>query len=433
MSKREFFAISLMLFAMFFGAGNFIFPPMVGRDAGTNYYVAILFFCLTAVLLPVLGVAAIAKAGSLERLTKRVDDWFSVTYVTLVYLAIGPCLAIPRACNMPFEISIKPFLAEDSVGLYLIIYAAIYFILNAIVCLKLTRVVDVVGKILTPVLLLLILVFFVFGLFHPMGEFGAPQGEYAEHAMSKAFVEGYQTMDALAALVFGIIITAAMRERGISDENKLANSTVKAGIFAGGILMLAYIMLGFLGATSVSKFGDAKNGAEILSHISNYFFGSSGRIILGVAFFLACFTTTVGLISSISTYFTKLTREKIKYEIWVYIWCIISFAIANFGLTQILKISVPILIALYPIAIVLVFLAFIDHLIDSNRLIYRACVYVAGFIGIVNAFDISKISLIAAVKNLPFYENMLGWLFPVIFVFIVTYFIYLLCNKKDNY
>lgn len=435
LSKKQFFTIALMLFSMFFGAGNFIFPPMVGRDAGTNYYIAIMFFCATAVLLPVLGVAAIARAGTLKKLASRADGWFAGLFVMLIYLSIGPFLAIPRAGNMPFEISIMQFLDPEKKTFYLAIYGAIYFALNLYVCIYPSKMVELLGKYLTPVMLILIVVFFVVGFLNPMGEFSAPNGDYAAHPVSKGFIEGYQTMDALAALVFGIIIAGAMRERGVKDEEHLAISTIKAGMFAGAILMIVYVMLGYLGATSATLFGSAENGAELLSLISNHLFGKAGVVVLGVAFFLACFTTTTGLISSVSAYFEEIC-PKISYKKWVLIWVIVSYGVANLGLDRILKFSIPVLIAIYPVAIVLVILSLINKIVDSSRIVYRVCVYVAAFVGVVNALDIAGFKIPFVTENiakLPFYESMLGWIVPVAIGFVVSYIFYLAIQKKDNY
>lgn len=433
MKKRDFFAVSLTLFAMFFGAGNFIFPPMVGIQSGDNFFVAILFFCATAVLLPVFGVAGLARSTDLQTLTKRVDNWFSPVFVTLIYLAIAPGIAIPRASNLPFEVAIKPFINSDAMAWVLAIYSLVYFMLNAVVCINSNKIVDIIGKILTPILLIIVGVFFIFALINPIGDFGTASAEYASHPISTAFVAGYQTMDTLAALVFGIIVAQALMNFGVKDENKLSSLTIKAGFFAGSMLMIVYIMLGYIGAMSASQFGSVQNGAELLSNISAYYFGDFSRVILGIALFLACFTTTVGLISSISAYFVTFT--KISYKAWVAIWCVISFVIANFGLNFILQYSVPILIALYPIAIVLVFLSLINPVINANRLIYRSCVYTAGIIGIIDALEQAGISIPVITdlaKKLPFYSQNLGWVLPVIFAFAISYIIYFIANDKDE-
>lgn len=437
LSKNQFLVISLTLFAMFFGAGNFIFPPNLGREAGQNFYVAIMFFCATAVLLPVLGVAAIARAKGLQSLVRRIDPVFAVVFTALLYLTIGPLFAIPRAANMPFDIAVKPFIAHENLQIWLFFYSAAYFALNYYVCMNPSKLVDLLGKYLTPILLALILLLFGAGFLFPIGEFVAPSGDYVQHAAAKGFVEGYQTMDALASLAFGIIVINAIRTVGVKDERHLVSSTIKAGMTAGVILMAIYLMLGYLGATSAELFKDAPeiNGAELLSRISGHYFGKAGVLVLGSAFFLACITTTLGLISSASEYFEELTGGRIKYKIWVIAWCLIGFGVANFGLTTIIKGSIPVLVAIYPIAIMLIILSLINPLIDSSKLIYRTCVYVCVVVGTINGLDIAGVSVPLVtnlVKAMPFYDSILGWIVPSAVAFAVTYILHLVLEKREN-
>lgn len=437
LSRSQFLTISLTLFAMFFGAGNFIFPPGFGRESGQNFYIAIMFFCATAVLLPVLGVAAIARAKGLQSLVRRIDPVFAIVFTALLYLTIGPLFAIPRAANMPFDIAIKPFIAEDRLQIWLFIYSATYFALNYYICMNPSKLVDLLGKYLTPILLALILLLFGAGFLFPVGSFVAPSGEYVDHAAAKGFVEGYQTMDALASLAFGIIVINAIKATGVSDEKHLVTSTIKAGMMSGVILMTIYFMLGYLGATSAELFKDTPNinGAELLSRVSDHYFGRVGVVILGSAFFLACLTTTLGLISSASEYFEELTKGKIKYKTWAIAWCVIGFGVANFGLTTIIKGSIPVLVAIYPISIMLIILSLINPWIDSSKLIYRACVYVCVVEGVINGLDILGISVPLVtfiVKKMPFYDSMLGWIVPSTVTFAVTYVLHLIFEKRDD-
>jgi len=437
LSRSQFLTISLTLFAMFFGAGNFIFPPNLGKEAGQNFYMAIMFFCATAVLLPVLGVAGIARAKGLQSLVRRIDPVFAIVFTALLYLTIGPLFAIPRAANMPFDIAIKPFIAEDRLQIWLFVYSAAYFALNYYICMNPSKLVDLLGKYLTPILLALILLLFGAGFLFPIGSFVAPSGEYVDHAAAKGFVEGYQTMDALASLAFGIIVINAIKATGVSDEKHLVTSTIKAGMMSGVILMTIYFMLGYLGATSAELFKDTPNinGAELLSRVSDHYFGRVGVVILGSAFFLACITTTLGLISSASEYFEELTRGRVKYKTWAIAWCVIGFGVANFGLTTIIKGSIPVLVAIYPISIMLIILSLINPWIDSSKLIYRACVYVCVVEGVINGLDILGISVPLVtfiVKKMPFYDSMLGWIVPSTVTFAVTYVLHLIFEKRDD-
>lgn len=437
LNKREFLMIALTLFAMFFGAGNFIFPPIVGKSAGENFYVGILFFCSTAVLLPVLGVAAIAKAKGLENLVNRVDLVFGMVFIVLLYLTIGPLFAIPRAANMPFDIALRSNIQADSVGVWLFFYSALYFALNFYLCLNPSKIVDMLGRYLTPILLLLIALLFGAGLIFPMGDFMPPNESYQNHAVASGFVEGYQTMDALASLAFGIIVINAIKGFGVKNEKYLALATIKAGILSGVILFAIYLALGYLGATSASLYPQIdKNGALLLSKISENLFGKAGIIVLGAAFFLACLTTTLGLITSAGEYFTQLSGGRVGYRVWVTLWCVIGFAVANFGLETIISASIPVLIAIYPVAIILILLALIDRIIGSSRLIYRSCAYVCAVVGIINGLDIAGVSLpfvSGLVKSLPFYSSMLGWITPSFVAFALAFIVDLFLKKGRSF
>lgn len=433
LSKRQFFIVALMLFSMFFGVGNFIFPPVVGRESGENFYLAVMFFCLTAVTLPVLVVGAVAQAGGLRELTMRAGAGFSIIFMTLNYLAIGPMLGIPRAGNMPFEISVVPFLGEGSHALEQAIYSSAYFALNYYMCLNPSRLTNALGKYLTPALLSLIVLLFVVGFLNLPHSFSAPSGGYVSSPASTAFVAGYQTMDALAALAFGVLVAKALKAQGITGEG-LMRATIKAGIFAGAVLASIYFMLGYMGAVSASSISASSQNAQFLSDISNLVFGPFGRVVLGGISFIACLTTTTGLIGSVSAYFEGII-PRVSYKKWVLAWTLLSFAVANVGLNEILKISIPILIALYPIAIVLILLSLINSFIDQSQLIYRSCVYLTAFIGVINALDYAGLKLgfvTSAVQKLPFYDQMLGWVVPAAVCFIVTYILHFAMAKSTR-
>lgn len=430
-SKKQFLVISLMLFSMFFGAGNFIFPPMLGKEAGVNVYEAILFFCLTGVALPVLGIAAVAKSHTMDNLVRRVDPYFAMIFTVLIYITIGPAFAIPRAANMPFEVTISPFMSGDSKAIGLFVYTFIYFVINYLICINPSKMVETLGKILTPLMLILIVFLFLSNVINPIGEFGPATGKYAVHPIASGFLAGYETMDALASLVFGIVVINAIKGLGITHNGVIIKSTIKSGILAGAILMLIYMMLAYIGASASSLFPEIKNGAALLSNITNQLFGGFGVFVLGAIFLLACLTTTVGLISSASEFFSGLVKNT-SYKFWVITWSFLSFCVANVGLNALLTYSIPVLIALYPITIVLIILALVNNFINSSKLVYRTCVYVAVVIGIVNGFDTAgiKLPLVSELfAKIPFYDIGLGWIIPEIMCFMFTYVINLFRKK----
>jgi LIVCS family branched-chain amino acid:cation transporter len=417
LSKKESLFVSLMLFSLFFGAGNLIFPPFLGQSAGGNTWIAMAGFFITAVGFPVLGVVAVAKSGGLSNLTKRVNPVFAVIFTSLIYLSIGPCLGIPRAGSLPFEMSVAPYLPEGiSKPLALFLFTLVFFAVAYWLSLTPAKLVDRMGKVLTPILLLLITVVFLSSIIKPLGGYGDATGEYLTSPFIKGFLEGYLTMDTIAALNFGIVIAVAIKSLGIKDEKEVVKSSIKAGVVAGTLLIIIYSMLCHLGATSGGKFGNTENGAQTLTNVVNYLFGGPGAILLAIIFTLACLTTCVGLITSCSEYFATVTN-KISYKNFVRILSISSMTLANMGLTKILAISVPVLNAIYPISIMLIVLAIMDKLLKGSSIVYGLTILFTGIVSITDALSQVGIKLgflIGIFSKLPLYSEGLGWVVPAI-------------------
>ncbi|MBM7454001.1 LIVCS family branched-chain amino acid:cation transporter [Acholeplasma morum] len=429
LKKKRLFFVSLMLFSMFFGAGNLIFPPQLGQLSGTNMLTAMGGFLISAVGLPILAVAVVAKTGGLHILASRVHPKFAFAFTVLIYLSIGPFLGIPRAASLAFEMGISPFLSSSISGskIPLFVYSLVFFGIAYWLCLSPSKLVDRFGKFLTPTLLVLITSIFVFSLFKPIGGFSAPIGDYVHFPLLKGFVEGYNTMDAIAALNFGIVITIALKEMGVTDEKRLVSNTIKSGAIAGLFLTIIYLMLSYLGATSMSKFGTTENGAQTLTNVVFYLFGQKGSVLLGLIFSLACLTTSVGLLTSCSQYFAKI-MPKISYKAWITILSVSSMIFANVGLTQILKFSFPVLIAIYPMAIVLMVLAFFHNLFKGNSYVYLFTMVCTSFVSILEALGHFGLK-VGILNNLPFYSKGLGWIIPAA-VGLVAGLIYGSLKKK---
>jgi branched-chain amino acid:cation transporter, LIVCS family len=274
---------------------------------------------------------------------------------------------------------------------------------------------------LTPILLSLIAIIFVKSLLDPIGSFESPIGNYQEKPLFQGVLEGYLTMDALAALAFGIVIANTLTAQGVLDSKMKSRYMMYAGLGAGLLLTIIYLILGYLGASS-STLGQAENGAIILSNIMTYLFGQSGTLILGIVFTLACFCVSIGLITSCSQFFST-AFPKVTYKMWVIVLAVLSTAIANLGLTQILQISVPILGMIYPIAIVLIFLGLFDNRIKNNSYIY---ITVIGFVALFSVLDtFNKVFLdnnwSGAFEILPFYIEGIGWIVPALLGLLVGY------------
>lgn len=437
LSKKDLLLVSLMLFSLFFGAGNLIFPPFLGQAAGNATWITILGFFVTAVGFPVLGVIAVAKSGGLKALASRVNPVFATFFTLLIYISIGPGLGIPRAGSLPFEMAVAPFLPKGLVSnsLALFLYTFIFFLVAYWLSLSPAKLVDRMGKILTPTLLLLIALIFIASIFRPLGSYGNVTGVYSEAPFISGFLDGYMTMDTIAALNFGIVIALVIKSKGVKEDSIVVKTSVKAGIIAGMLLILIYSMLAHLGATSGGRFGMTENGAQTLSNIITYIFGRPGAILLAVIFTLACLTTCVGLITSCSQYFQSLTK-KIDYISWVRILTLTSMLLANMGLNKILSVSVPVLNAIYPIAIMLILLAMIDKYIKGSSLVYTMTIVFTAIVSVFHALSTVGVNiefLNRIFENLPFYAYGLGWVVPAflgLFLGIILKFI--LDRKKSE-
>jgi len=433
LSKNNLILISLTLFSMFFGAGNLIFPPFLGAQAGTNTWIAMVGFCLSAIGFPILGVIAVAKSGGLKNLAGRVHPKFAAIFTFLIYLSIGPCLAIPRTASTSFEMAVVPFMSGNSnLNLMQIIYSIIFFCIALSLALKPDKLTDRLGKILTPCLLILIFIVFIGCLITPVGKYGLPLNDYASHPLIKGFMDGYLTMDTIAALNFGIIISLNIKAKGIQEEGSVVKETIKAGLIAGLVLLLVYISLAHVGALSGGTFANSTNGAQSLTSIVNALYGKYGIIILAIIFAIACLNTCVGLISCCSEYFSTIVPA-VSYKKWAYFFAFISMIISNAGLNKILEVSVPVLNAIYPIAIVIILLSFIHNLIKNYRFVYSITILMTGLVSITYALFESKISipvLTSLVNKIPFYSVGLGWIIPAIIGIFVGIIISISLKRK---
>ncbi|CAM3144594.1 branched-chain amino acid transport system II carrier protein [Streptobacillus ratti] len=424
LTNKEFRYISIMIFGLYFGAGNLIFPPFLGKESGSNAIIALIFFSITAIVFPILGVIVVSKFNGINNFSNMVGPWFTFIFTTAMYLTIGPCLSIPRNASTSFEMTIAPYVTNlDNIIYYRLIYTLIFFLIVYYLSMKPKKIVTTLGKILTPILLLLIILMFVGVLFKPFS-YVAPVGDYITSPAIKGFIEGYNTIDALAGLNFGIIIVFAIKSLGIVNEKDVTKITIKAGIVAGLILFLVYFMLTYIGFATANDFPNTKTGVEILVNVVKVNYGMFSTLMLGGIFIIACLSVSIGLITSISQYFSQ-NYPSISYRTWAMIYILISFVLANFGLVNILKISMPILLSIYPVSLVLISLGLFSEYFDNSRLVFRLCVYVTLIfsIGMVLNKYIGNI-LDPLFVNLPFYSLNLGWLVPAMITFIFSIIIH---------
>lgn len=430
-------AIGLMLFALFLGAGNIIFPPELGQKSGEEIVWALLGFLTTGVGLPLLAIVAIAKSGGdLLFITQRINATFGLIFTSLVYLAIGPLFAWPRTATVSYEIAVVPYLSESAAQSPwpLIIMTIVFFALTLVAAMNPTKLVDIVGKILTPALLIVIVLLTVKAFISPMGSLNESTGDYVANPFTKGFIEGYYTMDMLAGLVFGLVIIQALKDRGVNDDKKIVASTIYAGIIAAAGLAFVYISLGYIGATSTDSIGFIEGkgtGSAIIAAAAQTLYGEFGQAILSVIILLACLTTSIGLATANAQFFNKV-YPKISYKTYLIVFSLFSGVIANFGLENLLAITLPALMILYPLAMVIIFLSLTHNLYGGKPLVYAFALF---FTLLVSIND----GLVAANINVEAYQNILGylplqgqgmgWLIPAIVGAMIGYIISKVTNK----
>lgn len=421
--------VGLMLFALFLGAGNIIFPPLLGQLSGESLVIAISGFLITGVGLPLLAVIAIAKSGGdLQGIASRAHPLFGLIFTIVVYLVIGPLFAIPRTATVSFEIAVAPFLSEAILldQWPLIVFSILFFTITVLFAQNPTKLVDRIGKILTPILIVVITLLTVKSIISPMGSIGPPRDAYKESPFFESFLQGYLTMDVLAALVFGIVVINALQNKGVRDKKNLVKSTIIAGVIAAFGLALVYISLSYIGATSIDSIGSQDNGGAILALSSNELFGNFGSIILAMTISFACLTTSIGLVVASSQFFEKII-PKISYKIFVFIFAGFSTVVSNVGLTQLISFSVPVLLAIYPLAIVLIILSFIDKSFGRAPIVYRIPLLFTSFISIFDGLKAAGIifpSVERVFFYLPLYSQGIGWLIPGIVGAFIGFIIY---------
>ena len=413
---KDLLLVGFTLFSMFFGAGNLIFPPLVGAQAGSNTWLAMAGLFISAVGFPILGVVAVARSGGLPALAGRVHPVFSTVFTILIYLSIGPCLAIPRTASTSFSMAVVPFVdGGGHMWLIQLVYSLVFFAAALALALRPEKLTERLGKLLCPTLLVLIVIIFAACLLKPPGPYGATLGAYAISPISQGFLEGYQTMDTIAALNFGVVIALNIRAKGVEEDGAVVRGTVRAGWIAGGLLLAVYGMLAHAGAVSGGAFPDPANGAQALTNLVGALFGPVGGILLGVVFVIACFNTCVGLISCCSEYFCALV-PRFSYRTWAIFFALVSMAVSNAGLDLILGVSVPVLSMLYPVAIVLIVLSFLHRGLGRFRRVYPCAILFTGVASVVLTVGglLPPSGLTSFLGSVPLAGQGLGWVLPAL-------------------
>lgn len=414
--------VGMALFAMFFGAGNIIFPPMIGVCAGDQWPVGLLCYYMADVGLGLVALLAMLRGRNIDQpegIMFRLGKIPGRLMMGAAILCIGPLLAIPRTCAAAFEMGFAPLIGSEWLGVFSIFYFAVVLAL----AIRETAVVDVVGRYLTPFLVLGLLALIVAGIINPIG----PQTEkpQIDNLVWFSITSGYQTLDVLATLVFGLIIANALKAKGYTSEKSKFMSVAIAGLVAGGLLLLVYGGLCYLGATASTLFTKDTNLAQLILGITRLLFGQTGVIILGITVTLACTTTAIALVGSTGIFFMSISRGKLHYKMVAIVVCLFSAVVANFGLSAIIAFAVPILTIIYPAALVVVVLSLFNNEIKNDNVFRFATV---GALAASTAHVLYEHQLMfEAVRELPFFDYGFGWVVPAVLCGLLG-----LCFKARN-
>ena len=432
LTLRQKILVAGTLFGMFFGAGNLIFPVHLGQMAGQNALPAIIGFIITAVGIPILGVAAIGITHSdgLQTLSGKVGKGYGIFFTCLLYLTIGPLFAIPRCATVSFTTGITPLLGADSPErLYLLLFSAVFFAFVLFFSLRPGKITVWIGKIINPLFLFFFAVLMLAALLAPGAAVSAvePVEAYRSDAFFPALIEGYGTMDAIAGLAFGIVVIDVIRRMGVDNDDAIAEDVLSSGLLTGALMALIYVVSIVVGAQSRGLFELSENGGIALTQIAGHYLGGVGLFILAFTITFACLKTSIGLVTACAETFSKMTNGKISYRSWAILFTVFSFAVSNIGLSAIIEYSIPMLMLIYPPAIALILLAFLGKFFAHDR-----TVYIATMIGTWAAaiFDCMKTlpapvqaalhldaPIAFAAAHLPLFGKNLGWLLPAVIGF----------------
>lgn len=428
LTAKETVTITSMLFGMFFGAGNLIFPAKMGIDAGSNLWSAFFGVFITAVGIPMLAVVALglSRCEGVVPLANKIGKKYSTFFCCLLYLTIGPLFAIPRCASTSFSVGAVGLVGQEHSALYLALFSLLFFAVVLAFSLKPSGIMTWIGKLLNPVFLAFLFALVIAALIHPVDRIAdvVPAAKYATQgdAFFSGFLEGYNTLDALAGLAFGIVVVNVLRETGIKQPERVAANTAKAGIFSCLFMGVIYFFITLICAQSASLCAECENGGEVLGVIARYYFHSVGAYLTAAIVTFACLKTAIGLVTSCSEAFVQMFPQGPKYSVWAIIFCLVSFGIANFGLSTIVAWCVPVLMFIYPLAITLILLALTDKWFGGDKIVYistTAFTLVAAtldFLGTL-AGMIPQSAALAAVKDfcirfLPLFDLGMGWIVP---------------------
>ncbi len=413
-ARIDMFVIGFALFSMFFGAGNVIFPPFLGTGSGSQWGLGFACYYVADIGLALLALFSIFHRGSSEKIMEPIGRVPATIMMCAIVLCIGPMLAIPRTAATTFEMSVTPLFGGVNSWVFAVIFFAIVFLCSV----RENSVVDIVGKILTPLLLIGLLILIVKGVMDPLGTTDAvPQIESVAVEGIKA---GYQTMDVLATVLFGVIILKSAESKGYTEHNEKRSIAVNASLVAGAILLVIYGGLTYLGATVSSTYDMSMGRTSLVLALVEGLLGRPGTIIFAIVVALACLTTAVGLVSACAEYFSDLSKGRLSYILLVTVTCIFSAVVSNVGLDQLIGIAAPVLDIVYPPTLVLVAMSFISGVSKlSVRLATAAALTVSG-LGAIAAYGHIEV-LKKVLSYLPMSSLGFGWVIPAVVLALIGF------------
>lgn len=429
---KESMFIGSMLFGLFFGAGNLIFPVHMGQESGSAVFWANLGFLVTGIGLPFLGVIAIgvSKTSGVYELAERIGKKYALVFTVLLYLVIGPFFALPRLATTSFEIGLAPFIQAKQQHVFLVIFSILFFFTAWWLSRRPTKILDYVGKFLNPAFLILLGILLVLAFIHPLGAIdqATVQPSYQEHAFFTGFTQGYNTLDALAALAFGILIITTIRNMGVTKPSEIAKDTIKSGAISIVLMGIIYTLLAYVGTMSLGGFALSSNGGIALAQIADHYLGTYGSILLALIVILACLKTGIGLITAFAETFTDLFPKR-NYIVFVTLASVLACLVATVGLTNIIQISLPVLMFIYPLAMTLILLVLVGPLFKQRPAVYRMTTYftlIASILDGLNACpdgikqtSFVKTLLDFATNYLPFFKLGMGWIVPALIGLVI--------------
>ncbi|MBU5306565.1 branched-chain amino acid transport system II carrier protein [Clostridioides mangenotii] len=414
---KDMMVVGFALFAMFFGAGNLIFPPYLGVLTGPQWWVSFSGFVFADVGLALLAVIALIKYnGNAEEMLSRCGKKLGIIMGSAIVICIGPLVAIPRTAASTYEIGILPTIGS---GFNPILFSVIFFAITLVLSIRPSKVVDIVGQYLTPALLVALAVLIIKGIMTPLGDIRP--NSLIDAAFAEGITQGYQTMDALAAIIFSSVIILSVIGKGYTGEKEKFKMTIGSGIVAAVGLFLVYGGLAYLGATVSKQYGADIAQTDLVVKITAALLGDGGKVLLGLIVALACLTTAIGLASAAGQYFHDLTKGKLKYEYVVVFVCVFSAVISNFGVSTIINFASPILSIVYPAAVTMIILSLFTDKINNDN-VFKFATYMALLISVLTlatSYDIN----VPIVNSLPLHQFGFNWVVPVVIAGIIGYFV----------